>query len=452
MGFNNILRRFRQDENGTIAIWAGISMPMVMGIGALAFDMNSMYVTKAQLQHTADASAIAAAKALPDPSAATGAAQNYAMLNMPSASHGAVVTPGDVAIGNWDPDSRVFTPAGSPANAVRVTARRDQQNGNPMPTSLASALGVSSVDIDASSIAASAGSGAAPACIHALNPTTEDAFLIQGNASVRTSACNIQVNSCHATEALKGQGQTIVEIISTGGTQINVCGGLKELGPAYFSPTPNTNTGTQVPDPFASLAKPAASLYDGPEDCDFTNFSSTASDVTLTPGVYCGGITLTGNGTATFASGGGSLPHGLFIIKDGELSVAGTKTIVGNGVTFFMTGANANVNFGGTADIGITAPTTGDYAGFIFIGDRDNPATSPHELRGTAMGGYNGYIYLPEAMMKMIGTANGSLGSSDCTVAVADTFEFIGTPNFEAESGCSDFGGSAATGSIVLVN
>ena len=49
------------EQHGAIAIWAAVGMPMILGIGALAFDMNSMYVTKSQLQHTADASAIAAA-------------------------------------------------------------------------------------------------------------------------------------------------------------------------------------------------------------------------------------------------------------------------------------------------------------------------------------------------------------------------------------------------------
>ena len=59
-------------------------MPIIFGVGALAFDYNNLYVTKSQLQFTADAAAIAAANALPDRAAAATAAQNYANLNMPS--------------------------------------------------------------------------------------------------------------------------------------------------------------------------------------------------------------------------------------------------------------------------------------------------------------------------------------------------------------------------------
>ena len=111
--------------------------------------------------------------------------------------------------GNWDSSGRVFTPAGAPVNAVRVAARRDQQNGNPMATSIAAALGVTSVDISVSSIAAQSASAAGGACIIALSeidPYASQAFFIKGNASVKTWGCDIQVNSCNATDALKGPG------------------------------------------------------------------------------------------------------------------------------------------------------------------------------------------------------------------------------------------------------
>ena len=120
MGFNGIFSRFGGGESGAIAIWMGLIMTMTVGLGALAFDMNNMYVTKAELRRTVDA----AAKALPDEAAALAAAQYYANLNMPSSEHGTVVAPGDAVAGNrdagnrdagnWDPDSRVFTQAGSP--------------------------------------------------------------------------------------------------------------------------------------------------------------------------------------------------------------------------------------------------------------------------------------------------------------------------------------------------
>jgi hypothetical protein len=368
---------------------------------------------------------------------------------MPSSvnGNGNVVAASDVTTGTWDSASRTFTPGGSPANAVQVAARRSQSNSNPVSTLLARALsqGTDSVDVSASAIAAHTASGIGSACIIALNPNASQAFFIKGNASVTTHGCNVQVDSCNQTDALKGQGNTQV-VIESGG-QIKVCGQVLTQGPATFTPPPITGA-SAVTDPFVNLAMLAPTVY---ASCDHTNFSST-SDVTLYPGVYCGGITLTGGGTAIFASGGGPLDDGLFVIKDGELSVAGNKNIEGDGVTIFLTGSAANLNFGGTANIGLTAPTVGLYPGFVVIGDRDYPATNPHLMRGTAMGGYNGHVYLPNAELLMQGTANGSLPSSDCTTLIADTITLSGTPNIEAEKECTTFGGSSSGGVAKIVN
>lgn len=441
MGFRKIFSRFRRDESGAIVVWVGLSMPMILGIGALAFDMNSMYVTKAQLQYTADAAAMAAAQALPDQSAAATAAQNYAGLNMPAVTHGNVVTSSDVEPGNWDPGTRTFTAGGNPTNAVRVSARRDQQNGNPIHTLLASTLGISSVDISVSSIAAQSSSGLGGACILALNNTAPAAFHLNGTAVVRTSYCNIQVNSCDSTEAILASGLTLVEIEANTG-DIKVCGEVKEDGPAIISPTPDEDPAHHIADPFASMPFPN-------DACDHTTlqtFSGNGGVENIPSGVYCAGLTINGNGTANF--------EGNYIIKGGPLYVAGTRDVTTgtNGATFFASGAAAQINFEGTADTGLMGSTGGLYASFLFFTDNAAPSTTTHILRGTTLGGYDGKMYFPGAKVTMTGTADPTLGSSDCAILVADTFEFAGTPFFQAADACSSFpGGGGASGVATIV-
>ena len=425
MEFKKLLRRFGGEKSGAIAIWAALSMPMVLGISALAFDMNNMYATKAQLQHTADASALAAAIALPDQSTAASIAQSYAQLNMAPATHGNVVNSNDVVTGNWDSASRTFTPSGTPVNAVQVSARRSTQNGNPMATNFANALGFGSVDVSTSSIAVKRDPGLLGTCILALNMTVEEAFHLYGTADVLTNDCDIQVNS-NDDEALVATGQTLVKITGVTG-QIRVVGEVEEKGPASFDPTPLEGQ-APIDDPYEALAFPTVG------SCTETNYSKTGDD-TPAPGVYCGGMQFTGTGTVTF--------EGAYIINGGELHVGGNiiADTGSGGVTFFLTGG-ATVKFIGTADIGLTAPSSGTpHDGFILFGDKSSPPLSSdyHNIRGTSLGGYNGRIYLPLAKVNMGGTANGTLGSSDCTVIVADTFEFGGTPLFEAIGGCSDF-------------
>ena len=109
------------------------------------------------------------------------------------------------------------------------------------------------------------------------------------------------------------------------------------------------------------------------------------------------------------------------------------------------------MKFVGTADIGLAAPTAGAQPGFIFFGDKNNPPTDFHSIRGTSLGGYNGKMYFPKAKVDMGGTANGMFGSSDCTIIVAEKFEFGGTPNFEAAGACSAYGGSSTGGVAKIV-
>ena len=83
-------------------------------------------------------------------------AENYAAKNMPVASNGDVLANTDVITGFWDTDARTFTPNGAPLNAVQVTVKRSAANGNALPTTLLSLIGVNNWNIVTTAIATSA--------------------------------------------------------------------------------------------------------------------------------------------------------------------------------------------------------------------------------------------------------------------------------------------------------
>ncbi len=268
---------------------------------------------------------------------------------------------------------------------------------------------------------------------------------------MRAIDCNIHVNSSDPVQALFAKGNVDLEVYvdAEGYTgEIHVNGGVRKSGPAYITPDPITGT-DPLDDPFASkVSESIADTNFRNAGCTYTNFSSSGT-VTLQPGVYCGGIQLTGVGTATFSGSG----DGIYVIRDGELSIGGTIIVDSQGAAFYMTGADARVNFLGTADIQMTAPTTGNLKGFIFFGDHLNPTAIPHSMRGTELGGYYGGIYFPNAIVDFHGTANGTLpGGSDCTIVVADKFLFAGEPTFHSESTCTDLPDLLSGGSVALVN
>src|SRR5205085_12520623 len=115
-------------------------------------------------------------------------------------------------------------------------------------------------------------------------------------------------------------------------------------------------------DPLSAIPAPSFS------GCDYINWSwSSSTSVTLNPGVYCGGITITGSGTVTFSSG-------TYILNGGGFNWGGSATLNGARVMFFITGQNgytaAPLNASGNGSINLTAPNSGVYEGLLFFQDR----------------------------------------------------------------------------------
>ena len=145
-------------------------LPVLVGIAGLAIDLGYVLFVQADLQAAADAAALAAASSLDDEDAASDLALEYAEKNLPSAEYGNILVASDVEFGNWDDATRTFTLGGASVNAVRVTTRRAQENGNAVSMFFAQAVGFATRDVVADSIAARDSSGGG-ACILALDPT-----------------------------------------------------------------------------------------------------------------------------------------------------------------------------------------------------------------------------------------------------------------------------------------
>lgn len=125
--FSKGVLRLKRDQSGVAAIWATLLAVTVFSLTAIAVDGSYIYFTRAELQSTADASALAAAS---DPTNHIDLANAYAEINMPTADHGDVLADADIEDGTWDSSTRTFDPDGAPADAIRVTTRTAVTNGN----------------------------------------------------------------------------------------------------------------------------------------------------------------------------------------------------------------------------------------------------------------------------------------------------------------------------------
>jgi Flp pilus assembly protein TadG len=131
---------------GTVLVYAAIAMGCVMVMLALAMAYGELSTAKSELQAATDAGALYALSGISN-STVTSRAQAAAAQNR---ANGAAVTvsAGNVTSGRWDPNARTFTAAGTPTNAVRVTASAS------VPLTFGGYLGVSARTMQATSIAA----------------------------------------------------------------------------------------------------------------------------------------------------------------------------------------------------------------------------------------------------------------------------------------------------------
>ena len=153
--------------------------------------------------------------------------------------------------------------------------------------------------------------------------------------------------------------------------------------------------------------------------CDFNNAKQPAGSSTLSPGDYCGGLSIGGSASVSFQPG-------IYIIKDGPLSVSGSGgQVEGKGVTFYFLGEKAILSLSGGAVINLAAPTSGPYAGLVFVQDKDNPPAKTNKIAGDTNVKLVGVAYFPSQTLDVVG--NGEFGILSPYMAfVADKLQFSG--------------------------
>jgi hypothetical protein len=190
-------------------------------------------------------------------------------------------------------------------------------------------------------------------------------------------------------------------------------GGISNNGGMTLSGCPGGIRGVQsVPDPFSNLPTPSPV---GP--CINTSNYNGAS---LSPGQYCNGITLKGTDT---------LAPGVYYVSGGDFSVGANASVTGNGVTVYLSGSS-RVNLNGNSTINLNAPTTGDYSGILFFGDRSSSGGTDNIFNGDSSSRLTGNLYFPKQAVQYNGNFSGKNG---CTYVVADTVTWSGNATFSVD-------------------
>ena len=419
-------RQLLGDDRGSMLPILAVAVVVAMSGAALAVDLARAHALRQQLQLTADAAALAAAINLPDMDAARKAAYRYAERNMPG--HADVITAEGIAFGHWDPDTRRVKADEEAPSAVRVTPSLSHEKGNGLGTLFAGVLGSSVLDLSASAVAGKR----SPMCVLALEPEESDGLGMDFRASIEALNCTVQVNSRHkwAFRMLAGGNLLASGLCVTGGAYASFLGRI--------SPEPTTGCPPQ-PDPLAGLPAPMVGA------CDFNGKVLTGYSGTLQPGVYCGGLDIRGSSDVELAPG-------VYVIKDGPLSIGNAARMAGDGVTFYLTGANALIDFKDKSELALSAPTDGDFAGILVFQDRDHGGD--HVWDSDAPTTLHGTIYLPKGRL-MSQSSNAITPVGSCNVLIARKLRLVAKSAISIDLGqtqCRQYLPSALLGTVALLD
>ncbi|HLH18254.1 MAG TPA: pilus assembly protein TadG-related protein [Bryobacteraceae bacterium] len=276
-------------------------------------------------------------------------------------------------------------------------------------------------------------------CIYVLDPSGAAALNVSNGVRV-SSQCGYYVDSS-SSSALSVTGGA--NLTATNGSSIMVHGGAVVNNGATTSPAPTTGAPVAA-DPFLSRPVPWSSSassrtyqcdYTGCDHttCDHTNYtwSSWTSQLTLSPGVYCGGIQIGNVNSVVFNPG-------VYILNGGGMNLGGLGGIpggvTGSNVLFFDTGTNSTykgITLGNGISFTFSAPTTGSLAGILFYQD---PGITAPTLGASAVTSYfnggssfslQGSLYFPNTTVNF---SNGT--STTATGLVVNDLVFTGGSNF----------------------
>jgi hypothetical protein len=254
-------------------------------------------------------------------------------------------------------------------------------------------------------------------CILALDDDAEGALSISGNVDVDMPDCGFAVNSTdEASLVLNGSYDIVIG-------DVHLAGGYTENGNGDFEYEALRTNARRLADPYSDLAIPS---FTGCSANSMRSPQRYNRNSTLSAGVYCGGITVTGNNTI-------NLNPGVYILDGGGLNISGNGAFNAPGVTIILTnsrhgasGTYGSFDISGGRDFFFSAPTSGSTAGVALYQDRNAPTSGTNTVTGNGDVEVDGAIYTPSQEINFGGGRD--IGSDICTHIIGRTVRLHGNP------------------------
>ncbi|MEN0000257.1 MAG: TadE/TadG family type IV pilus assembly protein [Pseudomonadota bacterium] len=383
------LKRFIANRRGGFALQAGVISPFLLMATAGGIDYYAFANHKAHLQETADAAALSAVREAVVEGWSPGIAQAIADAVIAS-NYG-----GDDRVGKTTYKAKAFPDENN--RSVRIVLSQDH-----FPYFSARFFPSPQLSVTATATSASSDN----ICVIALEGKKDRALSLKTQSRLTAPTCAVYSNSTHffGVEAV-GSAKLQAPLICSGG-------GMK--GPtSNFVGNASTNC-PAVDDPLIGRPQPSVG------GCTYNNRTITNQAVTLDPGVFCGGLTVSGSSDVTFKPG-------IYIMKDGPFIAEMTAKVHGSDVGFFFTGTGAGLQFLDQADIDFEGPKAGAMAGMLFFQDR-NGGAEDFVIESSNARNMVGVVYLPKSALKVNSNAPVSQESA-YTAFIVRTLRLGSGPN-----------------------
>lgn len=411
MPFLNCLSRLRRlwsDARGNALMITAFALPVVIGSAGLGVHTMQLSHVKRQLQREADSAALAGAYSLYQSqgnTAATTQANRALTQNALVPGATATITPGSYTSGGTTYTAAMY---------VRLVSNQS--------TPLMAMFGRSTSEVAAEARAAVVSDG--KVCFFAKESGNNTGITFAGNSTL-DMGCGAGTNSI-SNNAVNVNGQPTVKV-----SPLVAMGGIPS-STAYASGTVLMPNHAALTDPFAGLSLDPGSSDVSNGKCK--NGSSwkeidIASGVTVNdisgalypPGCYG---TINVQGALTLKPGTYYLANGA---NNAGLQIGAQAHFTCSGCTFVLTSTSNNyatMDINGGAEVDISAPTTGTYAGITIY--RDSRAAASNQccqINGNSNSSYSGAFYFPNDTLTFNGTSGMTL---NCFQMVALRLSFSG--------------------------
>ena len=382
------LASLRVDQRGSVIVLAAMLLPIALLIVGTTIDYGHAFFQRQRLQSIVDKAALAAAREL--------GLSDAARENVAETVHASVKIAVAANDKTWTQPDLQTSVASEP---LEVTVRARQR----IIPLFGGAFGLLPVENEVTAVARIV--GRPNICLLALEDSEAGAIWLVKSSRMTGKNCAIFSNSSNSS-GLVVRDDAIL-------TAKTVCsaGGVSKSGtiiPEALADCP------KFEDPLASRGEPAIG------SCDFNNVKVVSSSQTLKPGVYCGGLSISGSSTV-------ALDPGVFTIKDGVFSVTDETKIAGTDVSFHL-GPTTWFHFGQNTSIALSASKTGPLAGMLFFGSRQQSKFITHTILSKNAQQLVGTVYLPNNSFIVDGDADVG-GTSAYTAIVARRVVLLNGPN-----------------------